>query len=224
MTSNSHSSTHSFSATQHHGRTHTRNSRPRNPIVGYGARNVKVEWADIGEGAFSAVSRNVSIRRASVPTPYHRREFIAPPADDDSLSHGTSNSPTPSVLYAFHRHNTNPSAHGVTFGKGSYSAVSRRSVYTRREGKLSLNDSDNVLHNQSRLPPASRIHTGSFYAPGSHSAIGSAHQRHEPNVLMWAENFICEGGTFEAGSFSAVGGEQLFEEPDLLHYEHRRRC
>ncbi|KAJ3856718.1 hypothetical protein EV368DRAFT_78467 [Lentinula lateritia] len=161
-----------ISATQHmanhvYSRRSTNKSRTSssqyrsNPTVGYGARDFRVEQGVIQKGAFCAVSGSQSTTRngvssntsSSVHFPTHPRRI--------PLDEGTSDIPTPSVLLAFRRHNTYSLAHppGVTFRKGSFSAVSRRTFITRRtrRGKVSVSE-DNMSPTArcvlSKLPPA----------------------------------------------------------------------
>ncbi|KAJ3917407.1 hypothetical protein F5877DRAFT_79994 [Lentinula edodes] len=214
-------------------RSSTSNSRTSslqyksNPTVGYGARDFKVEQGVVQEGAFCAVSGSQFIRRNGVSS--NARSCVHLPAYPRRvpLDEGTSDIPAPSVLLAFRRHDRHSLAHppGITFRKGSFCAVSKRTFITRRtrRGTVSVSE-DNmsptarfVLRNQSRLPPAKGYTSrGTLsFASGSHSAIDSGQRGtgpYAPNVLMGAEGFRSEGGIFEAGSLCAVDGDQAFIE------------
>lgn len=73
------------------------------------------------------------------------------------LDEGTSDIPTPSVLLAFRRHNRHSLAHppGITFRKGSFCAVFRRTFTTRRtrRGTVSVSEDNSKFFPHILLNP-----------------------------------------------------------------------
>ncbi|KAJ3709862.1 hypothetical protein C8R42DRAFT_729810 [Lentinula raphanica] len=209
------------------------------PSVGFGSHGTLILASDVGPGAFAAVGGNQTIRKrnpSSSATDYyessqsHSSSSSRPPVRHRATY--PSPSPSPSVLADF-RHSGHGSVNQpATFGIASFSAVSGcREIVDRQIPDRS--NSTHVLPRQSQLPPPDDYDTSGYpsYATGSHSAV-AGNLISEPsaaNVLMNAQGFHSEGGSFEAGSFSAVGGDQVLIlpqpfEPDRPRAERGERA
>ncbi|KAJ3836966.1 hypothetical protein EV361DRAFT_937193 [Lentinula raphanica] len=211
------------------------------PSVGFGSHGTLILASDVGPGAFAAVGGNQTIRKrnpSSSATDYyessqsHSSSSSRPPVRHRATY--PSPSPSPSVLADF-RHFDHGSVNqpGTTFGIASFSAVSGRRESVDRQIPDRSNSTHAVLPRQSQLPSPDDYDTSGYpsYATGSHSAV-AGNLISEPsaaNVLMNAQGFHSEGGSFEAGSFSAVGGDQVLMlpqpfEPDRPRAERGERA
>ncbi|KAE9402829.1 hypothetical protein BT96DRAFT_521466 [Gymnopus androsaceus JB14] len=104
-------------------------NRYQEPTVGHGSHDWKLQGV-FRHGAFSAVGGDQVIKTVSSSATY--------PVALSSYPNANPN-PNPSVLPEFHhRDRRHPNAHdrGVTFGEGSFSAVSGHSRITNRNGLL----------------------------------------------------------------------------------------
>ncbi|KIK60793.1 hypothetical protein GYMLUDRAFT_43410 [Collybiopsis luxurians FD-317 M1] len=211
-----------------HGAPHASSSRP-DPTVLYRSHDWENIRSEIRPGAFSAVAKNQVIQRRSS----HSTSSPNHPPSHNQQTHHTPETDL-SVLFKYRRHDSrNPyaSPSGTTFGKASFSAVAGHQdfIYGRDQVYPSASTHHHVLDYQDHLPGADTYTSEDYplFHPGSNSAVhghsGPGCPR-SPSVLMDAQGFRAERGTFEEGSFSAVGGNQevwFYEPQHHRHYDHR---